>query len=44
MRDNSGVWVPLDDDWTAYLRATMRVVRREVPARVIVVPTGTLSQ
>ena len=44
MRDNSGVWVPVDDDWTAYLRAAMRVVRREVPARVIVVPTGTLSQ
>ncbi|MDP7396033.1 MAG: DUF3450 family protein [Lentisphaeria bacterium] len=44
MRDNSGAWVPLADGWAAHLRATMRVVRREVPARVIVVPTGTLSQ
>ena len=43
MRDNSGVWVRLDDDWTTYLLATMRVVRREVPAQVIIVPTGPLS-
>jgi hypothetical protein len=41
MRGNSSTeWVTIDSDWALRLRTAIRVVRREIPAEVIVVPVA----